>query len=220
MWLRYKLDFNGNFHRIFDADWLWCLVATCVTLPLKANLPLMVSSMQQGPAFLCVKLPYIALMGDGFMWRCDRTISLHSKINAQCYRIQLGNPLTIEFLESSWYEYIHRRNFEEQPPCLELMSTASYRKKDDAIIQEEQHSNDNNILCNGNLTEAKHEWMKKKNRTPKNVTLIDLKTTKQQQELSFSILKQKRKSLIQFLTGKKNVHSPVDYFFYCLPEFY
>ena len=34
-----KSDFNGNFHRILDADWLWCLVA--MVIPLKAKLPLM-----------------------------------------------------------------------------------------------------------------------------------------------------------------------------------
>ena len=27
-----KLDFNGNFHRILDADWLWCPVAMVVTI--------------------------------------------------------------------------------------------------------------------------------------------------------------------------------------------
>ena len=27
-----KLDFNGNFHIILDADWLWCLVAMVVTI--------------------------------------------------------------------------------------------------------------------------------------------------------------------------------------------
>ena len=26
-----NLDFNGNYHRILDADWLWCLVAMIVT---------------------------------------------------------------------------------------------------------------------------------------------------------------------------------------------
>ena len=30
-----KLDFNGNFHRILDADWLRCLVAMVVTFESK-----------------------------------------------------------------------------------------------------------------------------------------------------------------------------------------
>ena len=36
-----KLDFNGNFHRIFrslDADWLWCLVAMVVTIESKVTI--------------------------------------------------------------------------------------------------------------------------------------------------------------------------------------
>ena len=32
-----KLDFNGNFHRILDADWLWCLVAMVVTTERKVT---------------------------------------------------------------------------------------------------------------------------------------------------------------------------------------
>ena len=33
-----KLDFNGNFHRILDADWLWCLVAMVVTIESKVTI--------------------------------------------------------------------------------------------------------------------------------------------------------------------------------------
>ena len=27
-----KLNFNGNYHRVLDADWLWCLVVMVVTI--------------------------------------------------------------------------------------------------------------------------------------------------------------------------------------------
>ena len=30
-----KLDFNVNFHKILNADWLWCLVAIVVTIKSK-----------------------------------------------------------------------------------------------------------------------------------------------------------------------------------------
>ena len=33
-----KLDFKGNFHRTFDADWLWCLVAMVVTIESKVTI--------------------------------------------------------------------------------------------------------------------------------------------------------------------------------------
>ena len=33
-----KLDFNGNYHRILDADWLWCLVAMVVTTESKVTI--------------------------------------------------------------------------------------------------------------------------------------------------------------------------------------
>ena len=33
-----KLDFNGNFHRILDADWLWCLVAMVVAIESKVTI--------------------------------------------------------------------------------------------------------------------------------------------------------------------------------------
>ena len=33
-----KLDFNGNFHRIFDADWLWRLFAMVVTIESKVTI--------------------------------------------------------------------------------------------------------------------------------------------------------------------------------------
>ena len=33
-----KLDFNGNFHRTLDADWLWCLVAMVVTIESKVTI--------------------------------------------------------------------------------------------------------------------------------------------------------------------------------------
>ena len=33
-----KLDFNGNFHRIIDADWLQCLVAMVVTTESKVTI--------------------------------------------------------------------------------------------------------------------------------------------------------------------------------------
>ena len=33
-----KLDFHGKFHRILDADWLWCLVAMVVTIESKVTI--------------------------------------------------------------------------------------------------------------------------------------------------------------------------------------
>ena len=33
-----KYNFNGNFHRILDADWLWCLVAMVVTIESKVTI--------------------------------------------------------------------------------------------------------------------------------------------------------------------------------------
>ena len=33
-----KLDINGNFHIILDADWLWCLVAMVVTIESKVTI--------------------------------------------------------------------------------------------------------------------------------------------------------------------------------------
>ena len=33
-----KLDFNGNFPIILDADWLWCLVAMVVTIESKVTI--------------------------------------------------------------------------------------------------------------------------------------------------------------------------------------
>ena len=33
-----KLDFNGNYHRILDTDWLWCLVAMVVTIESKVTI--------------------------------------------------------------------------------------------------------------------------------------------------------------------------------------
>ena len=43
-----KLDFNYNFHRILDADWLWCLVAMVVTIESKVTID-GISFMQRGP---------------------------------------------------------------------------------------------------------------------------------------------------------------------------
>ena len=42
-----KLDFNGNYHRILDADWFSVLLPWYLSL--KAKLPLMVSFMQRDP---------------------------------------------------------------------------------------------------------------------------------------------------------------------------
>ena len=39
------MDFNGNYHRIRDADWLWCIAAMVVTIESKVN----ISVMQRGP---------------------------------------------------------------------------------------------------------------------------------------------------------------------------
>ena len=68
-----KLDFNGKFHRILDADWLWCLVAMAVTcVPLKAKLPLMVSFMQWAPGISSHALVFVR---DGNIFTIQRDIS-------------------------------------------------------------------------------------------------------------------------------------------------
>ena len=33
-----KLDFNGNYHRILDGDWLWCIVFMVVTIESKVTI--------------------------------------------------------------------------------------------------------------------------------------------------------------------------------------
>ena len=33
-----KLYFNGNYHRILDADWLWCLVVMVATIESKVTI--------------------------------------------------------------------------------------------------------------------------------------------------------------------------------------
>ena len=49
-----KLDFNGNFHRILDADWLWCLVAMVVTIESKVT----INGMFHATGPWCWCLPY------------------------------------------------------------------------------------------------------------------------------------------------------------------